>query len=157
MLSGPVSNRHDDQVFSTPSDTSSCRESTNDFSDIPMANILIIDDEEDIRLLMQRILEDRGHEVSHFRDGYYALAAVTEDSYQIAIVDLFMPIVDGLELIPKLAAAAPDMRIVAMSGGGNAGQATNLLKAAESFGAATTLMKPFSVADVQNLVDDLLS
>lgn len=122
-----------------------------------MANILVVDDDENIRLLMQRILEDSGHQVSHFSDGYYALANVSEHSHQVAIVDLFMPVVDGLELIPKLAAAAPDMRIVAMSGGGTAAQATNLLKAAESFGAATTLMKPFSIADVRDLVDDLLS
>ncbi len=122
-----------------------------------MANILIVDDKRDIRLLMKDILEVAGHSIAHFSDGNEAIKTVTDGAYEIAFVDLFMPEIDGLELIPRLARADLSMRIVAMSGGALTVEAAALFNAAETFGAATTLEKPFSVAQLRELVDGLLS
>jgi CheY-like chemotaxis protein len=122
-----------------------------------MARILIIDDEEDIRTLLGDILKRDGHQTELFGDGQEVLKLNDLETYDLALVDLFMPGIDGLELIPKLNQMAPDLRIVAMSGGAATGQTGGLLRAAESFGAVASLAKPFRLAEVRELVSGLLS
>jgi CheY-like chemotaxis protein len=122
-----------------------------------MAHILVIDDEADIRALLAQVLEREGHEVTTAGDGSEALEAVNSGKHDIAMVDLFMPEIDGLELIPKLCERDPDIRIIAMSGGAATGQAGGLLQAAETFGAVASLPKPFQLSEVRELVAGLLS
>lgn len=122
-----------------------------------MAQILIIDDEDIVRDTVAQILKRDGHDVTEYGDGLEALNSTDLDHYDVALVDLFMPEIDGLELIPKLSEKAPDLRIIAMTGGAMTGQAGGLLRAAESFGAAASLSKPFRVAEVRELVNGLLS
>lgn len=107
-----------------------------------MATILVIDDEEQIRKLLRAILAAEGHEVTLACGAEEANRIRRERSVDLVITDLFMPGTDGIEVIVALRREAPDLRVIAMSGGGSFG-AHESLEMAEPLGAFATLRKPF--------------
>jgi CheY-like chemotaxis protein len=81
-------------------------------------HILVIDDEPAIRALLRAILTGAGHEVFEAENGAAALRLLERQPAELAICDMLMPGLDGLETIRLLRQAFPALRIVAMSGGG---------------------------------------
>ena len=83
-------------------------------SDGDVMRILIVDDEEDIRVLLRNQLERAGYEVAgEAADGRTALELCDRDKPDAVILDLLMPIVNGFETIPKLRSKHPKIGIVA--------------------------------------------
>jgi len=80
--------------------------------------ILVVDDEEQIRDLLTRMLEHEGFSVDTAEDGEVALGMLTGTSYDLIIIDMIMPVKDGLKLIMELVRDYPEQRILAISGGG---------------------------------------
>lgn len=107
-----------------------------------MANILIIDDEEAVRRSARKILEIEGHTVSESSTGQEGLNFLTKQAFDLIITDIFMPEMDGLEVIKKLHQENPNLKILAITGGGITG-GFNFLPQAKAFGAHATLRKPF--------------
>jgi CheY-like chemotaxis protein len=105
---------------------------------------------------MTKALARAGHEGTEARNGLEALNVVGTRPFALAFVDLFMPEMDGLELIPKLRLQSPNTRIVAMSGGVYGGKAVDLLRSAERLGAVRTLVKPFEMEALLELLGELL-
>ena len=71
--------------------------------DATMKNrILIVDDEDDINLLFKMVLEDNGFKVDTFNDPLVALQNFTTDSYDLLILDMLMPNMNGFELYQKI-------------------------------------------------------
>jgi CheY-like chemotaxis protein len=64
--------------------------------------ILLVDDEEDILHLLKSFLTDAGHRVDTSRDGDEALALIAQRTYDLAIIDLHMPVMDGFELCRRI-------------------------------------------------------
>jgi len=122
-----------------------------------MAHILVVDDDPSIRSTMARALGHAGHEVTEAKSGLDALNLVGTHPFALAFVDLYMPQMDGLELIPKLLLQSPHTKVVAMSGGLFGGKGEDLLRAAERAGAVKSLTKPFALADVLSLLEELAS
>src|SRR5262249_25712910 len=83
-----------------------------------MARILVIDDETQIRVLLQRVLESEGHEVFDTRDGREALTIAESQPLDLVITDIMMPDTDGIEVITTLRRSLPGIKILAISGGG---------------------------------------
>ena len=84
---------------------------------LPKARVLLADDYEDIRTLMRFQLEKAGFEViGEAGDGASAVALAIEHLPDIVVMDLAMPVMDGLEAIPMMRATAPGMRIIVLSG-----------------------------------------
>lgn len=108
-----------------------------------MAEFLVIDDDAQLRAALRRMLEEAGHGVVEAEDGLSGLSLIGTRPFAAALVDLFMPGIDGLELVPKLKVQAPGTRVVVMSGG-IGGRALDLLRAAERAGADARLVKPFT-------------
>jgi len=108
-----------------------------------MTTILVIDDDAGLRALVGRFLGADGHLVLEAGDGRRALEMVAAQAVELCIVDIFMPLKDGLETISELRAAGCDCRILAISGGGSRGN-LDYLEHARMFGADAVLMKPFS-------------
>jgi CheY-like chemotaxis protein len=76
--------------------------------------VLIVDDEEDIRVLLRSQLEHAGYEVAgEARDGVAALALCETEKPDAVILDLLMPVMNGFETIPKLKTKYPKIGIVA--------------------------------------------
>jgi len=120
-----------------------------------MANILVIDDEEDIRLILQEILELEGHKITTSENDKYININELEN-FDLVITDIFMPDHDGIQIIMDVKRLVPDMKIIAISGGAFFG-ADNTLKTAQLLGARFTINKPFDIEDVVEKVNTLIT
>jgi DNA-binding response OmpR family regulator len=116
--------------------------------------VLIIDDEEAVRVLMQDTLCLDGHQVLVARDGVWGLRMLREQRPQIVITDIIMPEQEGLGTIRMMRREYPEVKIIAISGGGRVGN-VDLLEAATSLGADDALAKPFLPDDLLNKVNRL--
>jgi CheY-like chemotaxis protein len=121
-----------------------------------MARILIVDDDEQIRKLSATVLERAGFETTSASGGAEALRLYADRPADVVLCDLYMPGKDGLETIRELRQQFPEVKIVAMSGGGSLASGA-ALRFARNLGARELLPKPFSPEDlllaVQRLVD----
>lgn len=120
-----------------------------------MRKILIIDDDEQMRNLLCRAMEYAGFEVEAAADGRKGLRFFEENTYDLVITDLIMPEQEGMETITFLRKNHPDVKIIAISGGGRIGPET-YLPAALELGADLAFAKPFPIDDLINAVKKLL-
>ena len=109
-----------------------------------MARILVIDDEDRIRRLLRRALEMEGHQVLEAREGNEGLQVIRTTPPDLVITDLMMPDKDGLEVLMALRHEAPELKVIAMSGGGRH-KVTEPLLIAEPLGAFAAVRKPFEL------------
>jgi CheY-like chemotaxis protein len=108
--------------------------------------ILVVDDNEDMRLTMKLLLEDEGYEVELAANGREALEVQRARPSHVLVTDLFMPDADGFETIERFRKEFPQTRIIAMSGGGSKRELrTDHLPVASEIGAHATLRKPFPI------------
>lgn len=122
-----------------------------------MANVLVIDDDLDFRDWAAAVLRQRGHDVVSTSSARFIVEPTQgmqrASAFDVAIVDMIMPEVDGIEAIRALRTQCPSTRIIAMSGGGAYGDAEGYLLMAERFGAADRLVKPFTAQELCDAVD----
>jgi len=119
-----------------------------------MTTILLIDDEESVRMLFQMALAQAGYRVLTAESGSHGLRLLQQQKVDLALVDIFMPEMDGLELIRLLRAARPTSKIIAMSGGS---WEWDYLDTAKQLGANSTLKKPFSLQELLAAVSSQLN
>jgi len=120
-----------------------------------MARILLIDDEETFRVTLAKILQLEKHEVTTAANGVEALKLVMNGKFDLVITDLVMPEKEGLETIVEIRKILPELKIIAMSGGGR-GTAYDYLKIASRMGADKTLAKPFTKAELVLAIGELV-
>jgi len=105
-----------------------------------MARILVIDDDVDMRTLLEHTLRSAGHEVVLAADGREGVQQYRTQPADLVITDLYMPIQQGLETIIQLRKEYPAVHIIAMCGKSTA---MPMLSAAQRLGAVAFLQKPF--------------
>jgi CheY-like chemotaxis protein len=120
-----------------------------------MANVLIIDDNDQIRELCKLELTDVGHKVLEAGNGLEGIRVFQQNDVDIVICDLAMPEKEGLETIRDLRRLRPDLKILAVSGWAYY-QAIDFLSMAEAMGARRTLRKPFTGKVLIQAVDEVL-
>jgi two-component system, chemotaxis family, chemotaxis protein CheY len=120
-----------------------------------VACILIIDDEDQPRRMLQQVLTRAGYEVIEARDGHEGLQRFRATPTDIIITDILMPEKEGLETIIDIRREFPGVKIIAMSGGGRTGN-LNFLDVARRLGARRTLEKPFDLQAMLGAVSELL-
>lgn len=111
------------------------------------ARILVVDDEEQVRGSMVRLLERLGYDVAGVEDGGAALRRVRAHPTDLVITDMQMPGKSGLELLLELRALDPRLPVIAMSGGGSSKQ-LDLLGSAGLLGAVAVVPKPYTVDEL---------
>lgn len=117
------------------------------------ANILVVDDEPDIRDLVREILEDEGYEVTVAKDGAAARTAFALDKPDLVLLDIWMPDVDGITLLKEWSAGGkPNCPVVIMSGHGTVETAVE----ATRLGAHDFIQKPVSLAKLLAVVSQAL-
>jgi DNA-binding NtrC family response regulator len=121
-----------------------------------MASILIIDDDPEILRVLRKVLESAGHEVTEAPDGKKALRWFAGRPTDLVVTDIYMPEMDGLELLMRMREAFPEVRVVAMSGGGFIDK-SQILKAAGILGAREILEKPFTTEQILECVERALA
>ena len=120
-----------------------------------MARILVVDDDASIRLVVRSILERHGHVVEVAKTGHRGTEAVEAFSFDLAIVDIFMPDMDGLETIRAFRKSAPTLPIIVMSGyafRSIGGPPPDFFRMAMVLGASACLRKPFTPAQLMHVV-----
>jgi CheY-like chemotaxis protein len=120
-----------------------------------MALILIIDDEPQIRSMLKLMLERDGYEVVEAPDGIEGIRIYRRNPADLIITDLIMPNKDGIGMIIDLKKEFPDVKIIAMSGGG-LNKPEGYLKGAKKLGAACTLTKPIDRNEMLGAIKDVL-
>jgi two-component system response regulator MtrA len=117
--------------------------------------VLIADDDADILSLVRAVLERAGNEVISVGDGAQALASVTERKPDLAVLDISMPEVDGLEVLRRLRAdrATSELPVVLLSA--RAQEAD--VRLGFELGASAYVKKPFSPRELADRVAELLS
>jgi DNA-binding response OmpR family regulator len=110
------------------------------------ARILVVDDNDSMRHWLAEILTRAGHQIIQAADGAEACRISREVDVDLVILDLFMPVKDGIETLRALRARAPGVPIIAISGGGADDTGVDLLKAAVLLGAVQSIEKPFTPA-----------
>jgi CheY-like chemotaxis protein len=118
--------------------------------DISVARILVVDDDNAIRLLLRTVLERRGHSVVEAANGEEGLRCYQAAPTDLVITDLQMPVMDGLQMIRELRDAFPTARIVAISGD------KGRLAAAQTF-SQCTFEKPLYMEELLDAVQQFAS
>jgi CheY-like chemotaxis protein len=108
-----------------------------------MANILLVDDEEQLRSILRIVLESAGHQVEEAGNGKEAVESYRSRPADLLVTDIVMPEKEGIETIIQLRESYPNVKVIAMSGGGRTGD-QNYLELARKLGANHVLAKPFS-------------
>jgi response regulator RpfG family c-di-GMP phosphodiesterase len=116
------------------------------------ARILVVDDEETIRLALSRFLRSRSYEVHTAVSGAAALDALARGKFTLMVCDVRMPGMTGVDVVPHALAIDPDLAVMILSAVNDAGTATEAL----SRGATDYLMKPVELADLQQAVERAL-
>jgi DNA-binding response OmpR family regulator len=120
-----------------------------------MSTILVMDDDEQVRAMLRQALEREGYEVLDAPDGKEGMRLFREQGADLIITDLIMPEKEGLETIMELRRDFPDVKIIAISGGGRV-SADEYLDQAYKFGARVILTKPFALEELLDAVRELL-
>lgn len=115
-----------------------------------MAKILVVEDDDSVREFTARALQISGHQVETAADGDQGLRrACASDEFGLVLSDIRMPVMDGIEMAKRLAAARPGMRILLMTG-----YAEQREMAADLASIIIDVIpKPFSLADLRRQVD----
>ena len=112
------------------------------------ARILLAEDEEHLGAILQAFLAGRGHEVTRVQDGAAAVASLRERSYDVALLDVMMPEMDGLEVLGALASLPVPPEAIVMTGHGTVDTAITAMR----LGAYDYLAKPYRMAEVELLI-----
>jgi ATP-dependent Lon protease len=115
-------------------------------------NILIVDDEENLLLLLEKILSKQGYQVATARNSYDALALLETRVFQLAILDIKMFPVDGVMLLGEIKSRRPKTEVIMIT----AYPTIDTRKECLTKGAATYLTKPVDIQELKSTVDSLL-
>lgn len=120
-----------------------------------MARVLIVDDDDQVRTVFRKALESGGYQVTEAPNGRIGARLYRESPFDLVIMDLIMPEQEGLETITALRRDFPEVKIIAISGGGR-GTATDYLSVARMLGAKLSLEKPITPGALLHEVDQVL-
>ena len=119
-------------------------------------NILLVDDNEDARVTVARVLEMSGHTVVQAGNAKAASALLKDLTPDLIITDIFMPEGDGFEMLNELRDREPKIPVIAMSGGG-VQQGLDVLAIAGRLGAKNVLYKPFARRQLLEAIAEALA
>ncbi len=122
---------------------------------IILKRILVIDDEPTVLLFLKLVLEARGYEVVEATNGEDGMQLFNESCFDLVIIDMIMPIKDGLKTITEIVDKTPEFPVIAISGGGVVPK-ERYLTVASYLGNVWTIPKPFSRELIADTVHELI-
>jgi len=108
-------------------------------------NILLVDDDTGVRTVFSSILRKEGYRVTAVKNGYEAIKVIDEESFDLALVDLRMPGLDGIQVLEKIKSRRPQTRVIIYSAYGLVEDAVEAMRK----GATDYLNKPFSPNELE--------
>jgi CheY-like chemotaxis protein len=120
-----------------------------------MAKILLVDDDDAVRLTILLQLQNKGHVVLSASDGVMAMKLLAAQPVDLVIMDLQMPQQEGIETIRQIRMCSATLPLLAISGSGG-DNGTDALRVAVKQGATEALAKPFLAKALHDCVDRLV-
>ena len=117
-----------------------------------MSSILVVDDEQGIRQVLQDVLGDEGHQVFAVEDGFQALEILEKEALDLVILDVWLPNMGGIDVLKRVRKGWPDIEVVVISGHANINMAVQAVK----IGAFDFLEKPLSLEKTITVVENAL-
>ncbi len=117
--------------------------------------VLVIDDDEHMRILLRQVMEMAGYEVAVAENGRQGMELQRAKPADLVITDLIMPEQEGLETIGTLKKEFAGVKIIAISGGGRIGPEA-YLPTAKELGADRIFVKPFDIQAIRAAARELL-
>ncbi|MBI5875478.1 MAG: sigma-54-dependent Fis family transcriptional regulator, partial [Deltaproteobacteria bacterium] len=105
---------------------------------------MVVDDEESIRQSLSDVLKDEGFDVILAGDGQEALKMLNSNMPDLVILDIWMPVMDGTEVLKEIKKSQPELEVIMISGHGNIEAAVKAIK----LGAYDYIEKPLSLEGV---------
>jgi CheY-like chemotaxis protein len=122
-----------------------------------MTQVLVVEDDEIFRAMMEQMLSRDGHSVRTAPNGVQALEEVARQTPELIITDILMPEKDGIELIMELDRREIRVPIIAVSGGRRAISQEFNLESARLIGVKVTLPKPFTRDQLREAIHTALA
>ena len=116
-----------------------------------ITSVLVVDDQRSMRLTLSAILEEWGCDVIGVEDGYRAIDAAGERPFDLILMDIKMPGINGVQAFREIKRIRPGSVVVMMTGYA----VEELVQAAEEEGAFSVIYKPFDMEDVYKLVNSV--
>jgi len=120
-----------------------------------MTSVLVIDDDDDVRAMLCQLLSELGYKVSAASNGKLGLEAYQSEPANVVLLDIFIPEKSGLETFHDLLRHDPNVRVIAMSGGGRHNR-KEILELAMYMGARKKLQKPFTSTELKSAIEETL-
>ena len=117
-------------------------------TEAPRIKVLVAEDELYLGTLLEQFLTSRGHDVTVVRDGASALATLRHESFDVALLDIVMPELDGLEVLRHLRNEPAPPEVIIITGNGTVETAIGAMR----LGAYDYLSKPYRMAEIDVLV-----
>ena len=114
----------------------------------PRIKVLVAEDEANLGVILEGFLTGRGYTVTTVRDGRAALNALRAEAYDVALLDIVMPEMDGLEVLKHVRDEPAAPEIIIITGNGTVETAITAMK----LGAYDYLSKPYRMAEIDVLV-----
>jgi DNA-binding NtrC family response regulator len=114
--------------------------------------ILVVDDDEDIRKTLTTILEDKGYAVDTARNGREAMMKTKSKTYNLALIDIRLPDMEGTALLTRIRDTTPNMRKIIITGYPSLRNAIDALNR----GADAYIIKPFDVTEILQIIEEQL-
>ena len=121
-------------------------------SKLRRGNILVVDDEKGMCHILKRMLSDQGYNVDTANSGEEAVHLIAQEIYHVALIDIRMPGMDGLELLERLKKDSPDTLVIMMTAYGTIETAVNAMKR----GAYEYITKPFNNDEVLHIISNAI-
>ena len=115
-------------------------------------NILVVDDLKGMRVTLGRILEDEGHNVVLAENGYQAIEAAKQTSFDLIFMDIKMPGINGVQTFREVKKINPQAAVIMMT----AYSVEDLVREALEEGAYAVVYKPFDIEDIVNIIESAL-
>ena len=110
--------------------------------------ILVVDDEESMRIALSEALVRGGHQVDCVTNGHDALTRINSESFKLIITDVRMPKMDGLEVLQEIKKVSPQTPVIVITAYGAVQNAVDAMRR----GATDYILKPFSFDDLSGAV-----
>ncbi len=111
-------------------------------------NVLLVDDEVSFATSMQRLLSRRGFNVKIASDGPTALRLIAEEQFDVVVLDIKMPGMDGIQVLREIKKFSADINVILLTGH----YFSNEEEATQKQGAYAYLLKPYPILDLVKLI-----
>jgi len=115
--------------------------------------ILVVDDEDDLRTLLSHVLATHGYEITSASDGEEAIAILRKNTFDVALLDIQMPNMNGIQVLKFINENCPSTRAIMLTGYADLKHAME----AKEYGAEDFIGKPYKLEDILNTIERALN